>query len=249
MVFVVLLEMPHPLSPIQSQIDAYFPKGSHPYARLEARLDQLIEPEHSLLDIGCGWTAPNLRRFIGKASVLRGIDLVEFPEQIDGVELFQQSVADMPQIENNSVDLAYSRSVMEHVEDIEGAYKEIYRVLKPGGRYVFITPNRYDYASIIASLVPNALHPMIVKATEGRAEHDTFPTQYKSNSRREIDRLAGVYGFRVETFSRITQYPNYLVFSRPLFWVGCQYERVIRHLESLEVLRGWIFCELVKEKN
>ena len=70
-----------------------------------------------------------LQKLIGKAARLTGIDLVDFDQEIEHLELFQASVADMPNVADRSIDLAYSRSVMEHVEDVEGAFRELSRVL------------------------------------------------------------------------------------------------------------------------
>jgi len=49
-------------------------------------------------------------------------------------------------LHNESVDIAYSSHLIEHFhpEDIFDHLREIYRVLKPGGRYVIITPNRLN---------------------------------------------------------------------------------------------------------
>ena len=45
---------------------------------------------------------------------------------------------------DDTVDLAYSNQVIEHIhpDDVVDQLKDIYRVLKPGGRYYCITPNR-----------------------------------------------------------------------------------------------------------
>lgn len=43
-----------------------------------------------------------------------------------------------------SIDVVYSNQLMEHLhpEDATAQLKEVFRVLKPGGRYVCVTPNR-----------------------------------------------------------------------------------------------------------
>ena len=135
---------------------------------------------------------------------------------------------------------------MEHVEDTDSAYAEVGRVLKPGGKYIFLTPNRFDYASIIATIVPNRFHGRIVKATEGRDEVDTFPTHYQSNSFGKIRKLADANGLEIQHLERLGQYPSYLSFNRPLFWTGCLYEKLIDNAPGMEVLKGWIFCILKK---
>lgn len=47
-------------------------------------------------------------------------------------------------LEDESVDVAYSNQLMEHlhVDDAQAQLKEIFRVLKQGGYYVCVTPNR-----------------------------------------------------------------------------------------------------------
>jgi SAM-dependent methyltransferase len=47
-------------------------------------------------------------------------------------------------LEGNSIDVAYSNQLMEHLhpDDAQEQLKNIFRVLKPGGIYICITPNR-----------------------------------------------------------------------------------------------------------
>lgn len=235
-----------PFSSVQDQIAHFFPDETHPYRVLDRRIAAEIKPDDSVLEIGCGRTAPCLQRLRGKAGKLYGLDLVDFSVQFDDLTLLNESVADMKSIPDNAIDLSYSRSVMEHVEDTRAAYKEIARILKPGGRYVFLTPNRYDYASIIASIVPNRFHSGIVRRTEGREEADTFPTFYRSNSFTQIQRLARSAGLEVLELARLGQYPAYLQFSRPLFWLGCLYEKGLSKSKMLDCLKGWLICTVRK---
>lgn len=235
-----------PFSGIQDQINYFFPPAGHPYRHLERGIDRLLSRDMAVLDIGCGRTAPNLEKLRGKARALYGIDLVDFRDTAGDLHLFKESVADLKSFQDNSIDLAYSRSVMEHVEHIDAAYAEIFRVLSPGGHYIFLTPNRYDYASLIATMVPNRFHGRIVKATEGREEEDVFPTQYKSNGFRTIRQLARQTGFSIAHLERLGQYPAYLAFSRPLFFAGSLYEKLLDKTPGLDALKGWIFCILQK---
>ena len=209
-------------------------------------IDENITSDSAVLDIGCGRTAPALRRLKGRARVLYGVDLVDFTQEKEDLHLFNADVSRMPFLDDASVDLAYSRSVMEHVQDAEGAYREIYRVLKPGGQYVFLTPNKWDYSAVIAMVIPNSWHPRIVRLVSGRAEEDTFPTYYRSNTKSDIYKLAKEAGFQVKKLDYLNQYPAYLTFSRPLFWAGSQYERLLSSFDSLAGIRGWLFCGLEK---
>lgn len=111
---------------------------------------------------------------------------------------------------------------------------------------VFLTANMWDYGTLVARLVPNRFHGRVVKAVEGRAEEDTFPTAYKTNTRRDVGRLAHAAGLRVEAFDYLSQYPNYLMFNGLLFLLGTAFEKMISRFEVLRFLRGWIAVTLVK---
>ena len=232
---------------IQALIDEHYPEGTHPYRILERSILDQVRAEDTVLDIGCGRTAPLLSTLKGRAKTLVGIDLVDFSVTEDGLDLINNSVSDMSAVRSESVDLSYSRSVMEHVEDADQAYAEISRVLRKRGRYIFLTPNFWDYASLISYLTPNRLHPAIVSYTEGRKHEDTFPAYYRSNTRGSIGRLSRRHGFAIEDFRYLGQYPSYFVFNKHLFWLGCKYDRFVARYEALNFLLGWIFCVLRKD--
>lgn len=201
--------MPNKKHEIYSIIDRYFPKGSHPYHILKNEILSTIRRDHRVLEIGCGRSPDLLNSLIGYADELIGIDVVDFNSDLPGISLFNNSASDMKNIDDASIDLAYSRSVMEHINDIAETYNEINRVLKSGARYIFITPNMWDYATIISYIVPNIFHRKVVKYTEGREEHNTFPVFYKTNTKRKILSLSRNSGLELEKFTYLGQYPSY----------------------------------------
>jgi SAM-dependent methyltransferase len=142
-----------------------------------------------------------------------------------------------------------SRSVFEHLGDPESVYTEFARVLRPGGRVVFLTANMWDYGTLVARMIPNRFHSRIVNVVEGRAEEDTFPTEYKTNTRADVNRLAAKADLRIEAFDYLSQYPNYLMFNGLLFLLGTGFEKLIGRFEALRFLRGWIMVTLVKPGN
>ena len=227
--------------------DKYF-RQDHPYRIFECEMEYYLKPEHTLLDAGCGRTAPILAKYKGKARRLIGVDLVEFGAAMPGLELYHSDLAAIP-IEENCVDVMMARSVMEHVTDPARVYSESYRVLKPGGRFTILTANLWDYASIIAKLIPNRFHPWIVSRTEGREEHDVFPVAYRTNTRGAIEKWAKHAGFEIVSFRYLGQYPSYFMFNGFLFLLATAYEKLIGHVSALNFLQGWILVTLRKPEN
>ena len=233
-------------TPVEQQRSAWFPSESHPNQILEAEVNKRVHPGSTVLDIGCGRSAPNLRKLIGRADKLYGIDVIDFTVNDPNMALLRNDIGAMTDIPSNSIDIAYSRAVMEHIDNPDEAFAELTRVLRPGGVYIFVTPSVYDYGSIIARLVPNRFHAKIVNKVEGRAEEDVFPTVYACNSLGLLARQVERAGLRIQTGRYIGQYPNYFLFNRVLFWLGSLYQRAIERFALTQPLQGWIYCVVEK---
>jgi SAM-dependent methyltransferase len=226
----------------------YYANSTHPYKVYEQRVDALLTPEMALLDAGCGRTVPTLRKYIGRARRLVGVELVEFTDVPAEIEAYNADLARTP-LETASVDLIMSRSVFEHLVDPMSVYREFSRILRPGGAVVFLTANLWDYGTLVARMIPNAWHGRIVKYVEGRAEEDTFPTAYKTNTRAAVYQLAASSALRVESFDYLNQYPNYLMFNGALFFIGTGFEKLTSRFHALRFLRGWILVTLRKPES
>ena len=83
--------------------ERYF-REDHPYLIFEREVEGLLRPEHTLLDAGCGRTAPILAKYRGKARRLIGVDLVDFAPAIEGLELYKGDLGAIP-LEDNCVDV------------------------------------------------------------------------------------------------------------------------------------------------
>ncbi len=103
-------------------------------------------PDMHILDVGCGVGGSTRRLSHVAGCCVTGIDLSD--EYIDAAERLTQllnmqervrfhaaSALDLP-FENNSFDGAWSIQMNMNVEDKLGWLKEVYRVIKPGGRAV-----------------------------------------------------------------------------------------------------------------
>ena len=102
------------------------------------------------------------------------------------------------------------------------------RVLKPGGTIVMITPNKYDYVSVVAAVTPYSWHRAIVSRLFGVPADDVFPTRYRANTLRSLRAAMSASGLVERHLDTITHYPAYLMFSPMLFRIGVVYERLTR---------------------
>jgi ubiquinone/menaquinone biosynthesis C-methylase UbiE len=104
----------------------------------------------SLLDVGCGM---GFMIDIAKEyfSYIRGIDVT--PAMLEKVDLTSKNNCDiqvslskcerMP-YENDSFDACTSYAVLHHLSDLDAVFREMYRVLKPGGMlFTGLDPNFY----------------------------------------------------------------------------------------------------------
>ncbi len=223
----------------------YYANTPHPYRIYEQRVDSLLTASSVLLDAGCGRGVPVLKNYLGRAKRLIGVELVSFTDVPPGIDTYNADLSEIP-LPDASVDLIMSRSVFEHLTDPQSVYTEFSRILRPGGAVIFLTANMWDYGTLVARLIPNRFHARIVKEVEGRAEEDTFPTAYQTNTRADVDRLAAAAGLAVESLEYLSQYPNYLMFNGGFFFLGMCYEKLISRFESLRFLRGWILVTLRK---
>lgn len=115
-------------------------------------------------------------------------------------------------------------------------YREVARVLKPGGVLLFKTPNKWHYMPTIARMTPHGFH-QFVNRLRGRAEVDTFPTRYRTNTKGDVQRLAAAAGFTVESVELIEGRPEYLRMTWPTYLVGSLYERIVNATNYLAPFR------------
>ncbi len=117
------------------------------------------------------------------------------------------------------------------------------RVLRPAGRVVILTSNLWFYAYFLALLIPNWVHPRIVRAMFGRAEADTFPTRYRANTRARLRRLLTRAGFKQRALLGYQRGAGYLDFSLPTLLVGAAYDRLVNATEALAGLRQGLVAD------
>ncbi|MFC1822449.1 class I SAM-dependent methyltransferase [Thermodesulfobacteriota bacterium] len=227
----------------------FYSSEEHPYRIYEATIQKYIREDGVILDAGCGKSAAVLKAIIGNRNFGVGLDIGSFNNLTDKnkrISLINNNLSKIS-IKDGSIDMVISRSVFEHLEKPEKAYSEICRILKPEGFFILLTPNLFDYSSLLSKIIPNRFHSKIVKITEGRNEDDTFPAYYKTNTRNHIAHLSKLSGLRLISIKMLGQYPSYFLFNPFLFLTGVAYDKIIGKINLLSFLRGWILAVLKKD--
>jgi SAM-dependent methyltransferase len=201
----------------------------------ERILDQL-KPDSVILDLGAGAGIVSQMNFKGLAQRVCGVDLDS--RVVDNAMLDEGRISDAGEIpyDDGVFDVIFSDNVMEHLSQPLTVYKEIKRVLKPGGKFLFKTPNKWHYMPTIARMTPHGFHQYINRV-RGRSEVDTFPTCYCSNTLGDVKRLSFESGLVLERLERIEGRPEYLRMAWPLYLLGVAYERLVNSTDFMEPFR------------
>lgn len=160
------------------------------------------ERPRRVLDIGCG---RGMARNVTWTRVIRehtddfwGIEPDTDVTPEEGLfDRFQHALMEDAELPEDTFDLAYSYMVMEHVADPPAFLRAVHRVLRPGGRYYFITPNgRHYFALITRSLKAMRLDELVLRMIHGKGVDEYhYPVQYRCNTPRDIGRHAVAVGF------------------------------------------------------
>jgi SAM-dependent methyltransferase len=183
------------------------------------KLFDLVSPDTEWLDLGCGhqilptWlknSAPDQKHLSSRCKRLVGIDAV-VADVARHPYLHERVVGDIQRLpfEENSFSLLTARSVIEHIEAPAAFLGEVQRVLKPGGRFLFATPNYRYYQLFVASVTPELLKKRLVFFLEGRAEQDVFKTYYRMNTTSGISKIARGAGMTIESLETIECLPEF----------------------------------------
>jgi SAM-dependent methyltransferase len=147
-----------------------------------------------------------------------------------------------------SYDACVSNFVLEHVASPAQHLAEVRRVLRPGGVYVFRTPNRWHYVALVADATPHWFHELVANRLRRLppTAHDPYPTYYRINTRRAVIREARAAGFEVAELRTIEKEPSYGLASRPLFVAFMAYERLVNATDLCADLRANVLAVLRK---
>jgi SAM-dependent methyltransferase len=190
----------------------------------------------TVLDLGGG------RRCVYAGAVPPGRDVKLVAVDVSADELALNESVDETRVANiadelpfpdKSVDLVLSRALLEHVDGVPRAIRNMARVLKPGGVALHFVPGRYSLFGMVARLLPfepllRVLH-VVMPWTRGQVEFDVhYDHCHPAALRRLFEETA--WG-RVKIDVTWAQ-PGYFEAIYPLFLAHAAYEWLVRHLRA-----------------
>jgi len=197
--------------------------------QLEAVVRGHLTPDSRVLDLGCG-RGGVVELFWRDVKMAAGLDP-------DTASLAAHRAPGMPLIRGvgeglpftaESFDLIVCLWVLEHLNEPITTMREVCRVLRPGGHFVFVTPNLSNPVMLlnrIGKALP-ALQRRTVPKLYGRVTGDTFRVQYHANTAGAIRMLASAAGLQVVELRTVPD-PTYLALNSFMFRVSVFSEQLM----------------------
>ena len=214
----------------------YAPEFQGMYDRLLATIVEYAEPADVVLDAGCGSGRVFQHRQAGRVRRIVGVDVTDEPA--DNLNIDDAAKGDLRSLplRDGTFDLVILSHVAEHLSQPEAVFAELARVLRPGGRLLLLTPNRWHYVTLCARLLPHRLH-ILFNNWRGVDTRDIFPTAYRANTADRLRQLAEGAGLEVERLERFETEPEYLAFHLLPYALGVAYERLVNRFGWLARIR------------
>lgn len=183
----------------------------------------------NVLDVGCGC---GIARNVDYQWAVRdhiatdrggqywGIEPDEGIQPKEGLfDQFQHALMETAELPENSIDVAYSSMVMEHVADPKAFLSALERCLKPGGVYLFATPNSRSFVPWMTKVLHQLhLDELVLRLVRAKQEIEEYhyPVQFLFNSPRQIASHAKKHGFDPPGCAFIEGNGSYSYFRGPL---------------------------------
>ncbi|MBQ9389291.1 MAG: class I SAM-dependent methyltransferase [Synergistaceae bacterium] len=146
-----------------SLIAKLFPQTKHSaYKHYREQVNNNLSDNMTALDIGGGKRclfAPESRKFKGIKIIALDVspEELEYNNDADEKIVFDLTSGERVPIDDESVDMITSSSVLEHLKNLENAVTEVSRILKKGGKFISVFPSKFALFAIINQLLPNWL--------------------------------------------------------------------------------------------
>jgi SAM-dependent methyltransferase len=195
--------------------------------QFEELVRSYVTPQSQVLDLGCG-RGGVVELFWRDVTLAAGLD-PDAPSLTEhhGFPVIRGRGEQLP-FAGQSFDLVVCLWVLEHVESPEDVLREVHRVLRPGGHFVFLTPN-LRHPLLLMNRVAGALPRLqrrVVPRMYGRVEADTFRVRYRANTESVLRATAARCGLDVAEI-RVLSDPTYLALNNFMFRASAFTERLL----------------------
>ncbi len=197
-----------------------------------------ISKDDKVLEVGCGmgkFTLPMLKKGLN----ITGLDLnafllqnlLKYNKNLFNVDLICSDILDIPEEYNESFDYVIGYFTLHHFHHLETYYQAMARVLKPGGKIVFIEPNAFNvlyYFQIFFSPTMSW-------------EGDKGVAQMRRNNFKKATEWANLKGLKIDKYGF---FPPFIV-NKP---VGKKSESLLERMKILKPFSAFLLITAEKPK-
>lgn len=204
------------------------PGWEHATARFQQWIAARVTPASRVLDLGCGRGGVVER--LGTTGDWCGCDPDWYSlEEHRATELQRsQAFSERLPFANASFDVVSASWVLEHLPQPLATWREIARVLRPGGRFFFLTPNRRHPIPRLSAWLARlqTLQAPLVNTVYRRTAADTFPVHYRANTFEALECLGTQTGLQLVQLEWVDD-PSYCVLADALFVLSVALETLL----------------------
>jgi SAM-dependent methyltransferase len=203
------------------------------------------------IDLGCGhdflplWFGQDARELDTTRWTVAGLDLdVESLGRHAGLRHRVMGSAECLPFATGSASLITANMVVEHLAEPSNFFREVSRVLQPGGRALLHTPNSKGYTTRLSRSIPGPLVKPLAKWLLSRAPEDVYPTHYRANTCADISVGARNAGLRMINCSLLDSSPQF--YRVPPLMFGEVLLMRMAAVDKLAILRPCLLVTLEK---
>ncbi|MEK9156962.1 MAG: class I SAM-dependent methyltransferase [Patescibacteria group bacterium] len=190
------------------------------------QVEKAITAESVLVDVGCGRTSYGAAVY-KKAKKRIGLDVDEYAKENPIMDEVHIMTGEMFPLPDACADVVTAQWVVEHVAHPDTFLKEVSRVLRPGGTFIFMTTNIKSPIIRLTSFIPLSVASFIRTRLLNFAHDETFPRIYAMNSSDKLKKLAEAHGFEMTVADHIESF-GYFRFSSIILQVYIWWTKLLR---------------------
>lgn len=198
------------------------------------------KPGGAVLEIGCGPSNPTSRFLKETFGRLDGLETDAHAGKNEHVDRLYVYDGGRWPLADGSYDTIVANYVLEHLEHPKETLREVARILKPGGVFLFRAPNLWHYVTLGALLTPHWFHRLVANRLRGLPRDAADPCRafYRMNTPPRVRSACRAAGLTEVETRMIEKEPSYGRSSRLLFFAFMIYERAVNSTGFLAGVRA-----------